>query len=106
MIDARTEASPRSDVGGRAVTLGCFRRSTWFTTGFVVWLVATLVLGRIGDLFLERGTLVYAAFAITVCGGFVGLFAVLARLAGLTRPAALPAAVAFSSRAWRGKWSS
>lgn len=75
----------------------------WLTAGFAVWLIATLVLGWIGDLFLERGMVVYIVFVIAVCLGFVALFAFLARLAKLARPALLQAAVAFSIAGMAGE---
>ena len=79
------------------------RIMTWLSAGFAVWLVATLVLAWIGDLFLERGPVVYVAFVIAICAGFIGLFALLGHLVGLARSALLSAAVAFSIAGMAGE---
>ena len=102
MSDASTKAKMRPDAHDEQPA-DRVRGWPWFAAGFAVWLVATLVLGWIGDLFLERGTVVYAVFVVAVCGGFVGLFALLVHLAAITQTTVLPAAVAFSIAGMAGE---
>lgn len=68
----------------------------WLGAGFVIWAAATFTLGLIGDVFLENGWAIYAAFVLVVCAAFVGLFVLLARWRNLHGADRLPAAVAFS----------
>ena len=75
----------------------------WIAAGLAVWLVATLMLGWIGDLFLERGLVIYTVSSLAMCGAFVVLFAGLSRLTALDRPSVLPAAVAFSVAGMTGE---
>ncbi|MEM1102932.1 MAG: DUF5367 family protein, partial [Pseudomonadota bacterium] len=68
----------------------------WFGAGFFIWLLATIALAIVGDMFLERGVVVYALFTFFTCGGFIALFFVLTRWRKVNGSQVLPAAAAFS----------
>ncbi|MEM6312275.1 MAG: DUF5367 family protein [Pseudomonadota bacterium] len=64
--------------------------------GFAVWLIATLGLAVIGDVFIESGALIYALFVAVICSCFVALFAIIARWKRVGKSELLGAAAAFS----------
>lgn len=68
----------------------------WFLAGFTVWLIATLGLAAIGDVFIGSGALIYALFVAIICSGFVALFAIIARWKKVGKSELLGAAAAFS----------
>ncbi|MEM0985791.1 MAG: DUF5367 family protein [Pseudomonadota bacterium] len=68
----------------------------WFVFGFVVWLAATIAFALIGDLFFERGAIVYAVFIGFVCSAAVSLFGIVAHMRKLRGKIVLQAAVTFS----------
>jgi len=68
----------------------------WLAAGFAVWLIATVGLGWFGDIFLERGLVVYVASSLALTGAFIALFEIFTRIAKISNFSFLTAAVSFS----------